>query len=291
MKKLPILFFAIGSMSILSCKSRSNSETKYGALSEYQIPKDHWLVGVPPGGTILVCGQQTKSILDAVKTWARTLGREEKINFKESSDCNESVPAGSAKIQTYDGLVGPHGTCPNFAAAATYNDPSPFGFTIQICNPIRGSDVHAMLHEVGHTFGLCDQYGAISASGAYERVGMHPTCDSTYNSIEATSSIMSADYSVLELSADDILGIRILGCRADIPGNLEWEQVAVEKIAEVKTEVKRLNEKAGKNLFLPSCLDQQVAENDEKPEPQPQPGKPESLFEFFENFKKRQQGQ
>ncbi|MGE0171941.1 MAG: hypothetical protein AB7T49_04115 [Oligoflexales bacterium] len=241
-------------LSLLSCKSRQSSNVKYGALKEGVAPSSAWLMKIPPGGEINACGNRREVIERSLKRWAQVIGRDKNLKIGNNEKCSFPIASDYGQIE-----------------GIAHNDPRPtvcrtgdgavsksyFGtlWETRFCSEIDGEEEnYAVLHEVGHAWGMCDQYDKTGTA-----IGMHPTCDPGYSSQQAVDSVMSGARTSTDLTPDDILGLRILACRADISANVKWAEKLKSEILTwegVKEEAIRLTQAAGRDLFIPICLGQ-----------------------------------
>lgn len=175
-------------LSTFSCKPRNelnqDSDVKYGFLSKDR----RRLVKVPDGGTIRICGDDTKNIRWAIATWGAVLGRT--YNIVET--CS------GADIQSF-GASDPNAV----ADCKKENIDVGGGFARPWTNPMQivncgawNSGTKFILHETGHLFGMCDQYQASLKNCVYK------------TAIDPTSVMAVADKEYL--TEDDKAGVRAL---------------------------------------------------------------------------------
>jgi hypothetical protein len=199
MLSLEILFFAKKSLKIkfllllalmVQCKHRQDdtSHVKYGY---YKVTPQH-LINLPTGGVITICGAHSTEIKEAILIWGAALERRYDFKFDCTSPNIVSYaaddPFALAECKKWKekgiDLTGRMYT-------ESYKNPMP----MVDCGSARDKR-KSILHEVGHFFGLCDQYHS-----------QIQNCDLTTSPVPG-SVMQSADR--LDLSADDIVGIRNL---------------------------------------------------------------------------------
>jgi hypothetical protein len=254
-------------LTLSACKTNGGmqeSQSKYGHLDSILERYDH-LIDVPPNVKIEICGYFADKIERAVREWAAAIDREEHLTFVRNDVCGPKAADTVARVSGYEPSPEQLSAfCKYAVAAATPFDG--FDFRIGFCTTHKFSDDiwrKVLLHEVGHSWGMCDQYGEVGADGSANKIGMHPRCSPIFRSEKATASIMSATKEATTLTPDDTLGIRILACRNDQKrtrgwnANLEWTKVVGEKMRAwegIQKETSRINTKAGEDLFLRECI-------------------------------------
>lgn len=175
------------------------STPEWGILTQY---KDAVLLKIPPRGKVTVCAdrqQVGENVAQSVLIWAKEIGRDKYITSKNdcdrSSDVTLTVQAANdvqtANTAYWEGKI-------NYNATdATYQQ------------------LAVMLHEVGHNWGLCDQY----TSALWN-------CDqseqSAWNENSNGVSVMGGNYKTT-LAADDIKGIKHITSMQGVGQNDQWK--------------------------------------------------------------------
>ena len=177
------------------------SNTSWGRMIEYQ---EVTLLKVPPKGKVTVCADNKsvgQHIAKAILVWAKEIQRDKYM----TSDDNCSS---SADIKLSARLTDPS-ICPT---AQTY----PTLGQIEYNSSYMSFPV--MLHEVGHNWGLCDQYDGVA------------NCDDTLvshtNNDKVKESVMASNNSSV-LMKDDIDGIRAIASFSGIGQNDAWKEFLV----------------------------------------------------------------
>jgi hypothetical protein len=238
---------------LFSCKDNITSEAKYGSLDNDLLNGSfrNVVIKAMPSSTIAVCGKQAKILSQALQIWASAIGRTT-LSFKYQLSCTPSpkFPGLYGTIATF-AYDDPRTTCRSIAAARTEAggaDSTLFKFFA--C--VSSLPTKTYLHEAGHIWGMCDQYVNQDIG-----TGMHKTCSNLYRSVKATTSVMnSGDNGLTSLSVDDIMGIRIMACRKDIEANQAWASALGPQVYQnwnLAAEISRLNNVAGRDLFLKEC--------------------------------------
>lgn len=170
---------------------------KWGHFNSQFGSPSSWAINIPPGGSISVCGgPQAIPTVKAVRAWAAAAGRDKDISVKLGCDKGYII-----NLQEYcDG----NGT-PAWAM--------PYNRTIKWCSSyMNGIVTPVVMHEVGHLWGLCDQYAEMN-------------CDYNHRTPSlVTSSMMGASSpNKTKLTGDDVEGILRLASRPEAPSNALWK--------------------------------------------------------------------
>ncbi|MGE0173956.1 MAG: hypothetical protein AB7T49_14260 [Oligoflexales bacterium] len=184
MKLMRVIFFFI--LIVQSCKTSNNSsEPKWGYVESDLQP--HILIRQPGGTEIRVCGAHFSEISWAIKKWASAIGRTFIYNESCSNPTIRSYGREESFAQSECGKSGLEGRA--FAR--------PTAVPMQVVDCGFDGDIRlALLHEVGHLWGLCDQYP-----------GEIDHC--TFSTEPDPDSVMASGQSD-SLTSDDIDGIRSL---------------------------------------------------------------------------------
>lgn len=208
------------SLVAVGCAKPNNSTPNYGFLATSKFSS---YLTLTPSDMVLVCGDDSrgfrKSALQAVRTWSAAAGRNGlRVVDKESCTGWEHFRAGIRAATNGNGCGG---------SVLGYNrrlDEAGFHASIVVC-PLGwgqlGGAKAIMLHEVGHSFGLCDQY---PSRPGQPWISFHDNCRSYMKSTNANYSIMNGGSSRASetLTEDDIVALRLFSCRTDIPANQVW---------------------------------------------------------------------
>lgn len=164
------------------------AKLQWGALPEGDsIGYGKWLVDLMPSDSIRVCADTddlAERGVQIVKLWAAPIGRAEKLDVK--AGCSGGVRL----LKIHDGSAGPCG-----AGAAGCSG----GNEIWIGNARSKLGTYVMIHEIGHQWGMCDQYAGVE------------NCEVSGPNGKNNRSVMgNGNPNQTNISADDIEGIRYL---------------------------------------------------------------------------------
>jgi hypothetical protein len=208
----------IGFFSLItSCADKpSESEPYWGHLN---YSPNAWIANIGPQSTISTCGNYADEGAESIKIWAAAIGRASDLKIQTTSCEPQAYLSPSSANHQYE-----------FRTAVTsfeqtYCKENILAFAsaemrlVVVCRPdvnLKG----VMLHEVGHLWGMCDQY-PIRLSSTGEPLG--DNCDPVHRTSERQGdSVMGAGGLYSELTATDAEGIKALSLRTDIPANKEW---------------------------------------------------------------------
>ena len=225
-KLLSTIWFTIllGAMQISCIDQLSLSNLEWGILTYY---KDAVLLKIPPKGKVTVCAdrqQVGEYVAQSVLIWAKAIGRDKYITSKNdcdrSSDVTLTVQAAYEYVQTADTSY--------WEGKIRYN-----------AFDSRYQQLPPMLHEVGHTWGLCDQYdgGLWNCRQSVSNAG-------TENSNR--TSVMGCNYRS-ELAEDDIKGIKYIADLQGVGQNQQWKDFLA---SEDKSSVNTNTNDSKPHLFL-----------------------------------------
>jgi hypothetical protein len=188
MKMIPFMLL------LVSCGASNGSRVQWGALDDFN-KKETFLAAE----TLLICGHDKLRPVanDAIWEWNNARGQNHRLTNWASCDnrilYDASVKVGFGYCEPY--VVGYH------TQDGNHHD-------ITICNGVNKIYwFKVMAHEIGHAYGLCDQYDPSDAG----RIVFHPNCGWP-RSTAPQRSIMGGLYqgSPDTLTDDDRAGIRFL---------------------------------------------------------------------------------
>ncbi|MDA9951533.1 hypothetical protein N9D31_03045 [Oligoflexaceae bacterium] len=233
------IFISLLFMSILpfGCKKTPTSALKYGAVEDYDITKSK-LIQAGPNDKIIICGIYRESAAKAVKTWFEAIGRN--ANITEQEECPNSSSDFVLRTGNPDTNDFVKSACRNESITKFLRDET-YGFTgkkllLGVCLRFKevNRDAWDFSHEVGHAFGLCDQY-EIGDTGWKTNIKMHETCSDRFRSREGELSAMNSpegrEFEELDQSKVgpdsritnfDVVALRLMACRGDIKNNQVW---------------------------------------------------------------------
>lgn len=218
-------------ISFTACKSVDNtSKTKYGFVEK----QSYLFINIKPGETIRVCGDTHFNLVEkSIQKWGEAIHRSFKV--EESCDDPHVRMHGYEDDETKE-ICEENGL--HNRMAVQYNDRPDFWD----CDKSPNLVPFSVLHEVGHLFGMCDQYDAgLVGCKMYRQ--------------PADGSVMRSA-TTLDLMPDDILGIRVLACMTNYPANAEWAKNLSVKMAQwpdVAKEIKAFEKHTDEYEFLSLC--------------------------------------
>lgn len=185
------------------------SRVKWGVLGQDGSKS---LIDVKPGESIGVCGNDpaaVQALISAIKAWAEPIGRASQLKIINS--CN-----GSSKFVRI--TAGSKGPCPEGAAGCSG------GNDIWVMDYRSAVGIHIVLHEVGHQWGLCDQYDVTAA------FGLPDNCEFEGPRGKDPNAVMGSARGLTRLTADDIEGIKYLAdlhptMRRRSSANDQWKKI------------------------------------------------------------------
>lgn len=177
--------FAVSAVvMITACGVRGTSGAKWGEL-------DHgdgsWLSDLGPNEALHVCSDDPTLVdmgIKAIKMWAEPIGRA--ALMKIDTNCGQ----GGRSVTLHGGSVGPCGGGSAVGCSA--------GDDIYVADPISNIGYNVVIHEVGHQWGMCDQYARVN------------NCDVSGPQGKDPNAMMGAADGKMSLTQDDIDGIRHL---------------------------------------------------------------------------------
>jgi hypothetical protein len=252
----------LGAVVERGVQAESRERTDLCAASGYGADVQYGLLSAAPGERILVCGVRAAQVLDVTREWLQILGREAALTTQGCPNAVlEFVAAGipltsadPSSVVIASRFAAPTDLQPCGAAYAHTGPWAPLpvvqrGGVITLCPQPQDERVirATYLHEVGHLLGLCDQdpSRAILCTGFHSNAGI--------------VSIMNNGSEPLDLTADDVLAVRLSACRADVPANALWARQRPDlprlwhEDAVFTAEVRRIAT-AAPGAMLPDCL-------------------------------------
>jgi hypothetical protein len=204
---LRLLFVALKtSLIITGCNPQSNPESDptWGMFKDSNHLRLVTLLNLPPQSKVCVSGYNAEKAVWAINQWSTAAGRQ---NHLKAASCYNEAGARSIRI------VGPEsGSCdPNVAGKTdTVSE-------VKICQNFQENILdHVFLHEIGHMWGLCDQYdGGRNCQGG------------TTN----PNTVMGAASGLQSLTPDDIEGIRAVTQSDSIPANQAWKSIQASTLS------------------------------------------------------------
>lgn len=203
-----------------SCKSDEKSNTQSGLKGGHLIAatglKTNWLINIPPNSSVSICGVANSVLKNAFEVWAAGAGRVAPLLKTTLQHCDQAT---SIKVWGRKALA-TEKSCIDGAAAFAEPDKRQISF----CPPYHLQTTtetfkYIALHEMGHLFGMCDQYvGSTPASD---------NCDINHKSPNLNPiSVMSAfSGNYTQLQTDDKKWLKKLSTRPDIPANIAWAKL------------------------------------------------------------------
>jgi len=202
----------IGVLLLFSCGSDKapTSKTSWGHLD---YARSALLLKVPPNGDLGICGPYRAEVTTAIQTWAEVIGRRHYISF--DANCDRAL---HIKTEAWSQAQ----ICRQFNLPSNCNIVGFAGGNQLVLRKDFPRNNNLVLHEVGHFWGMCDQYADSSQPG-----GWLSSCSKSYrSSARHPESIMgAATTGRTALTPDDIAGIKAMALRTDIPLNAAWNRV------------------------------------------------------------------
>lgn len=270
------------SLLLLACKKQpiETSETKWGILGEAAPENDYnkFLINIPPHSKIAICGRFMSGVNHAFKEWATHLNRLQYITISLYRDCSKINEADyHTIIESYQMDSTPlpllsqrnlevaregcsrtdeEGGIAMFAAFSTHNKPR---HIIAACRYDKVTE-HGTMHEMGHAWGLCDQYRI--DNGKVINHLHHDNCSDLLRSEHNYEGVMAADPPVKQgrevtnpTDDEDVVGIRVLAC-IDSKTAREWTAVNSSYMKNwwrTSQEIAKINSISNKYRFLDAC--------------------------------------
>lgn len=207
---LSMTAFGLGFMS--SCQDGTKvgeSRLKWGM---HQLGRSANLLNLLPGQSVSVCApndEWTKNAHEAIRQWSSAIGRWGHFAIK---NCNERSTL-RIDMQEYA------------ASGLNYFSQNPGRILID-ANSVGSINRALILHEFGHSYGLCDQYrDAASAS-----------CSDHRSPLQDNDEVMGVSTaSKTRLTAGDIEGVKAVAADMMVPANVTWKNFLATLPAEQTT--------------------------------------------------------
>ncbi len=158
------------------------------------------LIHADPDDKIEICGINPEVTIWAVLSWAQPIQRFERLK-QNLVPCNSGGSGRKVLVEEING--GNKAPAWTAGSTVTINKDKIHNYNDNFFKAI-------MLHEIGHAWGLCDQYASVNNchSGAGPKVN---------------DAVMGSTHQgKLQLHNDDMIGIRELSERGDLPANSLW---------------------------------------------------------------------
>jgi hypothetical protein len=204
-----MLLTSLGSTALLfSCHAgtgEQDSKVNWGHMGNVR----QTFIALPPYSHISTCGYRKEFAKEAVLRWAAVIGRDKYLTIDDS--CTRG-----AHRATFHG--------PDEAQRTGECQGGVMGFTdtvsnVYICYDVKENMLQNIyLHEVGHMWGMCDQY----TDGLWN-------CARLNN--QNKRSMMGGADGKTELTPDDIAGMQALAARKDVPNYSAWQKVLAGEAA------------------------------------------------------------
>ena len=154
------------------------SQIKSGQLKDR--PTEDWLISLPPGSTISVCGDYVTEGIQSVTQWAEAAGRSSGLSIVHGCSAGYVLTIHDSDNADAKAL------CAQYPGAAALG-----GKTINFCTNV-GQDLrhNIMLHEIGHIWGLCDQYSTEGLDSSTANAA--DNCDPNHSTAKDPNSVMGA---------------------------------------------------------------------------------------------------
>ena len=222
MSLMSLLIILLMAISCRENPEKKESKTKVGLFSYGQ---SNLLIHIQPNEHLFFCGKHFQIGFEFFKKTAEHIGRNHYYDYSTSEDCPQDLNIHS--IQFMDGFdpnvlskfprtdkswANCKGNRRGYAASSYHWPDLKNRKIVFMCRTLSDSKFkNTLLHELGHLWGLCDQYD----SGLGKDFVHHERCKHRSKLISDTVMIRSdsAPGMVDNFHADDIIGIRLMACR------------------------------------------------------------------------------
>lgn len=184
---------------VYGCDGKSSqSKLEWGHLNN--IGQQNLILATPTD-RIAICGINPEVTSWAVLSWANAIGRAA-VMSRNLIPCGTGGATNTVTVEIANGGDAPawtSGTDVTVNSAMVQTSPNQFYRAI-------------MLHEVGHAWGLCDQYADMG------------NCDPNNSTQFDDSAVMgSTTEDKQQLTPDDVAGIKALSLRPDVSSSTMWQ--------------------------------------------------------------------
>ena len=194
---ISLILVSLVSFTLLNGCSSVFSQMKWGLLQEHTSAS---LIVLAPNSKICISSDNQsvgESIAKAIKVWAKEINRDSYLTV-------ETTCSGQADLRMSARLTD-QSSCPT---AQTY----PSLGQIEYSSGYTSFEV--MLHEVGHNWGLCDQYDGVNNCTDW--------LEGHTNNDKVGTSVMGYNR-VATLTQDDIDGVKYIANLSTIAANQTWK--------------------------------------------------------------------
>jgi hypothetical protein len=193
----PLLGIIFAAISCGKSQEEDKSDLKWGIFRQTWHVNNTGLLSLPPNSKICVRGYMAKETVAAIKQWSDAVGRT--TYLPANVDCVD----GKRNIE----IRGPRDSACQGGIAGDTNTVD----RIRVCQQFPAPVLqHVLLHEVGHMWGLCDQYGG---GQECQQGRVNP------------NTIMGAASGITRLTPDDIEGIKFVTSQSNLGANRAWQSI------------------------------------------------------------------
>lgn len=186
--------------AVISCgkpQEEDRSDLNWGVYRQTWHINHTGLLSLPPNSKICVRGYMAKETVAAIKQWTDAVGRTARL--PANVDCVD----GKRNIE----VRGPRDAACQGGIAGDTNTVD----RIRVCQQYPAPVLqHVLLHEVGHMWGLCDQYGG---GQDCQQGRVNP------------NTIMGVATGRTSLTPDDIEGIKYVTSQPNLGANRAWQSI------------------------------------------------------------------
>lgn len=207
-----LLWVALVALVAASCRPTTTSDrstAKWGIRNDGATAN---ILNLKPNQSLAICAPNQEwqnAIVSGVEQWATAIGR---WGYFKVTDCNSPsdlliniVPSNSLGLNYLNAVPG----------------------RIELLSTSTGNMLKALaLHEVGHSYGLCDQYADGAAVG----------CSSTGTRADNNEVMGATSANKLKLTAGDIAGVQA-AANLNTRANAEWKSFLASKPTKAANQV------------------------------------------------------
>ena len=206
------MLFLIGFIAsiLVGCGTEPKATTTQIKWGHLDYAPNALLLQIPPDGAVGVCGPFADEVSEAIRVCGGVINRADRINIR--GDCQH---AKYIKTEAWTQAA----ICKVFNLPANCNIVGFAGGNQLVLRQDFPRNNNLVLHEVGHFWGMCDQYRGNT------RDGWIASCSKEHrsNKRHAESIMGAATTGRTKLTDDDIAGIKAMAVRTDIPANRLWQ--------------------------------------------------------------------